>query len=342
MPAQQAIHGRHFLDADALGREEIESLLDGASYAKSGRALPTLRGKSVGLLFFNPSLRTRASMDVAVHRLGGHPVVMEAGSQTWAFEWKTGAVMDGDRQEHLKEAVGVVARYFDALGVRAFAGMKSWEEDRSEPILSAFARFSRVPVVNLESALAHPCQALADGLTMRELLGPELAGAKVLLAWAPHPKPLPMAVPSSFALMATKLGANLTILRPDGFDLAPDVLERCRANARAAGGSVELTSDARAGYAKAKIVYAKSWGGLSWYGRWDDERAAREANRSFIVDTSKMALTADARFMHCLPVRRNVVVTDEVLDSPASVVLDQAENRLWAQMSLLSAVAGEG
>jgi len=280
-------------------------------------------------------------MDVAVHRLGGHPVAMEAGSQTWALEWRKGVVMDGDKPEHLKEAAGVLSRYFDGIGVRAFAKLESFDEDAAEPVLSAFVRWSRVPIVNLESAIYHPCQGLADGMTMREALGDSLAGAKVLLTWAPHPKPLPMAVPNSFALAATKLGARLTILRPRGFDLAPAVMERARTNAAAAGGSVETTDDPAAAYAGARIVYAKSWGALDYYGRWDAEKAVREANRSFTVDAAKMARTAGARFMHCLPVRRNVVVADEVIDSEASVVLDQAENRMWAQMSLLSAILGE-
>lgn len=336
-----SLRGRHFIDGDSATRDEIEALLDDAADAKRGGALPSLLGKSIGFVFFNPSLRTRASMDVAVHRLGGHPVALEAGSQTWALEWRKGVVMDGDKPEHLKEAAGVLSRYFDGLGVRAFAGLRSFDEDAAEPVLSSFVKWSRVPVVNLESALYHPCQGLADGLTLRELLGNPLAGAKVLLTWAPHPKPLPMAVPNSFALVATKLGAKLTILRPKGFDLSPGVMERARANAAAAGGSVETTDDPRAAYAGARIVYAKSWGALDYYGRWDDEKVVREANRSFTVDGRKMAETDGARFMHCLPVRRNVVVMDEVLDSPASVVLEQAENRMWAQMSLLSAIFGE-
>lgn len=336
-----SLRGRHFIDGDSVTRDEIEALLDDAAYAKRGGALPSLLGKSVGLVFFNPSLRTRASMDVAVHRLGGHPVSLEAGSQTWALEWRKGVVMDGDKPEHLKEAAGVLSRYFDGLGVRAFAGLRSFDEDAAEPVISSFVKWSRVPVVNLESALYHPCQGLADGMTLRELLGNPLAGAKVLLTWAPHPKPLPMAVPNSFALVATKLGARLTILRPNGFDLSPGVMERARFNAAASGGSVETTDDAGAAYAGARIVYAKSWGALDYYGRWDSEKAVREANRSFTVDAAKMAATDGARFMHCLPVRRNVVVMDEVLDSPASAVLEQAENRMWAQMSLLSAILGE-
>ena len=193
-------------------------------------------GRSVALVFFNPSLRTRASMQVGIYELGGNAAVLEPGGTSWTLEHRDGAVMDSDKTEHVAEFVRVLGRYCAAIGVRTFAALKDWPEERTDPVLNAFAKYSTVPVINLESAMHHPCQALADMMTIQEHRG---AGRKrVLLTWAWHPKPLPMAVPNSFALATAQMGHDVVIAHPAGYELDDELMENVVANANAAGGSV--------------------------------------------------------------------------------------------------------
>ncbi|HYE13522.1 MAG TPA: N-acetylornithine carbamoyltransferase [Pyrinomonadaceae bacterium] len=333
---------RHFLTTADRTREELERLLDSALRFKRGDDIQKpLAGRSVALVFFNPSLRTRASMQVGVYELGGNAVVLEPGGTSWTIEHRDGVVMDGDKTEHVAEFVRVLGRYCAGVGVRTFAAMKSWEEERRDPVLAAFAKYSEVPVINLESAMHHPCQSLADMLTVREKLG---AGRRrLLLTWAWHPKPLPMAVPNSFALAAAQMGHDLVIARPPGYGLDEELMEDIRARAEAAGGSVRVTEDVEAAFDGAQAVYAKSWGGRGLYGDAAADIAHREAYRSlWTVDAAKMRRTDDAVFMHCLPVRRNVIVSDEVIDSPRSAVIDEAENRLHAQKAVLTDLLAGG
>jgi N-acetylornithine carbamoyltransferase len=319
-----------------MTREQIEKLLESALRFKSGddESKP-LAGKSVALVFFNPSLRTRASMQVGIYELGGNAVVLEPGGTSWTLEHRVGAVMDSDKTEHVAEFVRVLERYCVAIGVRTFAALKNWEEERTDPILNAFAKYASVPIINLESAMHHPCQALADMLTIREKLG---SGRKrVVLTWAWHPKALPMAVPNSFALAAAQMGHDLVIAHPRGYDLDQELLESSVQFAVAAGGSLEITDDIDVAFAGAEVIYAKSWGSKQFYGKTDEDIAARAQYRGkWIVDEDKMSKTKGAIFMHCLPVRRNVIVTDGVIDSAASVVIDQAENRLHVQKAILA------
>jgi len=333
---------RDFLSTAGLSRAEFEALVEAALRFKRGQdASRPLAGRSVGLVFFNPSLRTRASMQVGAYELGGNAVVLEPGGTSWTLEHREGAVMDGDKTEHVAEFVRVLGRYCALIGVRTFAALKSWEEERLDPVLAAFARYSEVPVVNLESAMHHPCQAAADMMTVREKLG---AGPKrVLLTWAWHPKPLPMAVPNSFALAAAQCGHELTIARPPGYDLDEELLAEARARAAEAGGRVEVTDDVEAAFEGAEVVYAKSWGSKDFYGDPQADVAARAPHRGrWMVDAAKMGRTDNALFMHCLPVRRNVIVTDEVIDSAASVVVDEAENRLHAQKAIMAGLLAGG
>jgi len=320
-----------------MTREQIEHLLESALRFKRGddQSKP-LAGKSVALVFFNPSLRTRASMQVGIYELGGNAVVLEPGGTSWTLEHRVGAVMDSDKTEHVAEFVRVLERYCVAIGVRTFAALKDWKEERTDPILNAFARYASVPIISLESAMHHPCQALADMLTIREKLA---SGRKrVVLTWAWHPKPLPMAVPNSFALAAAQMGHDLVIAHPRGYDLDEELLDTSVQLATAAGGSLEITDDIDAAFAGAEVVYAKSWGSKQFYGKTDEDIAARAQYRSkWIVDEDKMSKTKGAIFMHCLPVRRNVIVTDGVIDSAASVVIDEAENRLHVQKAILAA-----
>ena len=240
--------------------------------------------------------------------------------------------MDGDKSEHVAEFVRVLERYCVAIGVRTFAALKDWAQERTDPILSAFVKYASVPIINLESAMHHPCQSLADMLTIRGKLG---AGRKrVVLTWAWHPKPLPMAVPNSFALAAAQMGHDLVIAHPPGYDLDEELIESL-------GPNVEITNDIDAAFLDADVIYAKSWGAKQFYGNTDQDLATRAQYRSkWIVDEEKMSRTNDAIFMHCLPVRRNVIVTDAVIDSPASIVIDEAENRLHVQKAILARLLG--
>jgi N-acetylornithine carbamoyltransferase len=326
----------NFLRTNDLSRGELERIVEDAMRFKAGTGSgKPLAGQSVGLVFFNPSLRTRTSMQVAIHDLGGNPVVLEPGGNAWAVEHRDGVIMDGDKAEHLKEFIGVLEQYVSAIGVRTFAQLNSWEAERLDPVLSAIEKTATIPVINLESAMHHPCQSLADAMTIREKFGD--TKKKVLLTWAWHPKPLPMAVPNSFALAAAQFGHDLTIARPEGFDLDRELMDEIAEHASLNGGSVSVTDDPEEAFEGAQVVYAKSWGSSANYGNPEREVADREKYRGhWTVDEAKMARTDDAIFMHCLPVRRNVVVTDGVIDSPASVVLDQAANRLHVAKAILA------
>jgi N-acetylornithine carbamoyltransferase len=327
----------HFLSTINMSREQLDQLIESALRFKSGddRSKP-LAGKSVALVFFNPSLRTRASMQVGIYELGGNAVVLEPGGTSWTLEHRVGAVMDGDKAEHVAEFVRVLERYCVAIGVRTFAALKDWQEERTDPVLNAFARYASVPIINLESAMHHPCQSLADMLTIREKRG--VGKKRVVLTWAWHPKPPPMAVPNSFALAAVQMGHDLVIAHPQGYDLDEELMETSQQIAAAAGGSLEITNDIDAAFSGAEVIYAKSWGAKQFYGNTDQDIATRAQYRcQWIVDEEKMSRTNNAIFMHCLPVRRNVIVTDGVIDSPASVVIDEAENRLHVQKAIMAA-----
>lgn len=327
---------RDLLSTDGLSAKALNDILEKAAAFKSDRRVTQeLGGRSVALVFLNPSLRTRASTQIAVFELGGNPVLIEPGSTSWSIEYRDNAVMDGNRTEHIAEFVRVLSRYVSAIGVRTFAELKDWEYERTDPVLNAFAKYSDVPVINLESAMHHPCQALADMLTIRERFGGEKK--RILLTWAWHPKALPMAVPNSFALAAAQCGHELTIAHPAGYDLDPDLMRDVDERSAAAGGSVRITNDPLEGFDEADVVYAKSWAPPSFYGQSEQNHDA-SLRHEWIVDAKKMSRTNDGAFMHCLPVRRNVIVTDEVLDSPNSVVIDEAENRLHVQKAVLTAL----
>ena len=333
---------RNFLTTGDFPREDLEALIASALRFKRGAdEANVLAGKSVALVFFNPSLRTRASMQVGVYELGGNPVVLEPGDSSWTLEHRDGVVMDGDKTEHVAEFVRVLARYCAAIGVRTFAALKNWEEERSDPVLRAFAKYSTVPIINLESAMHHPCQAMADMMTIREKLGAERK--RVVLTWAWHPKPLPMAVPNSFALAAAQMGHEVVIAHPNGYELDQELMAFGKKQAAEAGGSFEVTNDVDAAFDGAEVIYAKSWGAKQFYGAPEKDVAERAQYRAkWIVDEEKMARTTSSKrqaiFMHCLPVRRNVIVTDAVIDSAASVVIDEAENRLHVQKAIMASL----
>ncbi len=274
-------------------------------------------------------------MQVGIYELGGNAVILEPGGTSWTLEHRDGVVMDGDKTEHLKEFVRVLERYVSAIGVRTFAELKDWKTERTDPILKAFARYASIPIINLESAMHHPCQAMADMMTIREKLGE--GRKKLLMTWAWHPKPLPMAVPNSFALAAAQFGHDLRIAHPKGYELDEQLMNEIHGLAEKHGGSVEVVNEVDAVFEDVEVVYAKSWGGREFYGAGDEDISYREQFREkWIVDEEKMSRTANALFMHCLPVRRNVIVADGVIDSGNSVVIDEAENRLHVQKAVLS------
>lgn len=322
----------HFAHLRQAGPERIEFLVGlAAEIKRAPRHGRPLEGLAVALCFANPSLRTRASLEVAASALGAHPVSFQLGAETWKIESRDGAVMDAGAAEHVREAVPVLCRYFQALALRSFGGGRSWAEDRREPLLAAFLALSRVPVVNMESPTGHPLQGLADLLTIRERMNPR--GKRFLLAWAPHVRALPPAVAHTAAEIAALAGMSVTIARPPGFDLDPEPLQRARAWCEAHGVRFQVTEDVERAYQGAHVVYAKSWGSLERYGEPPPQDPGFRAR--WIVDEAKMGRTEGAIFMHCLPVRRNLEVTDGVLDSPVSVVADQAENRLHTAKAVL-------
>jgi N-acetylornithine carbamoyltransferase len=328
----------HFTHLHEHRRETLVGLVRRAIELK--KSPPTdgpLAGKSVALVFLNPSLRTRTSMEIAAASLGAIPVVLAPGKDAWAIEHRAGAVMDGAAAEHAREAVGVLARYSQVIGLRAFPAASSWAEDRAEPMLAAFREHSAVPIVNLESASGHPCQALADLMTIEQRMEP--AGRNFLLTWTPHVKALPLAVPHSAAEIAALAGMNVTIARPEGYDLAPEAMSRLRSLCAESGRRLRVTSDAGAAYDGAHVVYAKSWMSLERYGA--PPAADERTRKTWVVDGEKMRRTERGIFMHCLPTRRNLEVSDGVIDSPASVVLDQAENRLHTAKAVLLWLCGE-
>jgi N-acetylornithine carbamoyltransferase len=325
---------RHFITTQSLSRAELDELLALATRYKAQRLGSDLAGKSIALVFFNPSMRTRTSFELGAWQLGGYAVVLAPGKDAWGIEFEPGAVMDGEAEEHVAEVARVLSRYVDLIGVRAFPKFADWAVDREDRAIKAFARYATVPVINLET-ITHPCQELAHALAMRERLG-ELKGRKYVLTWTWHPKPLNTAVANSSLLIATRLGMDVTLLCPTPeYLLDAHYMDAARDNAAASGGTLRVSHDIESAYRDAEVVYAKSWGALPYFGRWEDERPIREANRHFIVDQAKMALTRNGLFGHCLPLRRNVKATDAVMDAPYCFAIDEAENRLHVQKALM-------
>lgn len=325
----------HLTDWSELPDEVWDACLDRALWHRQHRGWGrSAAGKSIGLVFLNPSLRTRASMDLAAAALGAHPVVLTPGQGTWGLEWRDGVTMDGEAAEHVREAFGVLSRYADALGVRTFATLRDVEADRRDATFRAVLDASTVPVVNLESARWHPCQALADAAALVDHAG-DVRGKTFVLSWAPHPKALPQAVPNSALLMATRLGMEVVVARPEGFGLAPDVMDLARRTAARTGGSVTESADQDDALSGAHAVYAKAWAGAAVYDDPAAEAERRAAHADWRVTEAKMTRTSRAAFMHCLPVRRGVVVDGGVLDGPDAIHLLQAEYRLHAQKAIL-------
>lgn len=330
---------RHVLHASELDDSVWRRILDAAvQHKQEDTRSREAAGHTIGLLFFNPSLRTRTSMEVAAAHLGADSTTLTPGEGTWNLAWEDGAVMDGEAAEHVREAIGVLSRYHDALGVRVFASGTDYEADASDELIRRVADVATVPVINLESAWAHPCQAVSDASLLHERFDGDVDGKRLVLAWTYHPKALPMAVPNSTVKMAARTGMDVTVARPETHTLDPDVMKRAQALADPHGADVSATTDLDAAVDGADVVYAKSWGGPLVYSDPAREREARTQRTGWRITQDRMECTHNGAFLHCLPVRRNVVVDDAVMDGPHACHLDQAEYRLHAQKALLEYV----
>ena len=325
---------KRFVDLAQFERDEVLSLLDLARRLETQPEPHALAGKILGLVFFNPSLRTLASFQAGMARLGGNSFVITPGQGTWQLETRLGAVMNGAAAEHVREGIPVLASYCDALGIRAFADGKDLRNDLAETNFNAMAELVDKPFVNLESAMNHPCQALADWKTLDDF-GVGRHG-KFVLSWVYHPRALPLAVPSATVHMAAMRGMNVTVLRPEGYALPPEVMDKARRAAAMSGGSVEETSDRAQALEGAQVLYAKEWGSTAHYGDPEGDARLRSGLLDWCVRNEWFDQTAqDCRLMHCLPVRRNTAIADDVLDGPRSIVQREAFNRLVAQMAVL-------
>lgn len=310
---------KHFINL-----EDVDSVEEMVNLGLSLKANPLRyrslgRDLTIGLVFFNSSLRTRISTQKAALNLGMNVIVMNVGSDSWQLEFEDGVIMDQGKAEHIREAAAVLGQYCDILGVRAFAGLTDREEDYKEVVLESFRRFAGVPVVNLESATRHPCQSLADLITIEELKTKEKP--KVVLTWVPHFKPLPQAVGNSFAEWVLKTDYDLVIANPEGYDLAPEI----RKNAR-------VVHDQDEAFEGADFIYAKNWSSYEQYGK------VLTQDPSWVITPEKMALTDSGYFMHCLPVRRGLKVSDAVIDGAHSAVIQQAGNRVWSVQAALKLI----
>lgn len=326
---------RHFLTTADWSRDELQTLLDDARGLKANPFQPRLKNKSIALVFFNPSLRTRSSFDIGAHQMGAHAVVLEPGKGSWPIEFEMGSIMDDTAEEHVREAARVLSRYCDLIAVRAFPKFQNWSVDREDRVINAFAQHATVPVINMET-ITHPCQEMALMMALQERLG-STDNKKFVLTWTYHPKPLNTAVANSALIIAAKFGFDVTLLCPtEEYVLDERYMRLARDYTSQQGRRLTVSHDIDAAYQDAHVVYAKSWGALPYFGRWDDEKPIRDAHKHFIVDKPKMDRTDDGLFSHCLPCRRNVKVTDEVIDGPNSLVIEEAENRLHVQKAIMS------
>ena len=326
---------RRFNDLADFSNEEIKDLIALAARLDKNPEPRALEGKVLSLLFLSPSLRTLSSFQAAMIRLGGGAFVISPEMSIHGLESRYGIVMDGTAAEHVREAIPVIASYGDAMGVRAFAERRDLAHDIADTDFRNLTGLIDKPWINMESAIDHPCQSLADWKTLDELGIPE--HGKFVLSWGYHPRALPLAVSAATIHMAAKRGMNIVHLRPPGFELPPAIMDKARKAAAASGGSVTETTDRREAMEGAHVIYTKSYSSTKYYGDKLGDQALREQLvGTWCVDEPWFAnARPDCRFMHCLPVRRGVEVSDRILDGPRAVVIQEARNRLYAQMAVL-------
>ncbi|AFK03436.1 aspartate/ornithine carbamoyltransferase carbamoyl-P binding domain-containing protein [Emticicia oligotrophica DSM 17448] len=309
---------KHFISLHDV--QNVQELVQEGIRQKANRFADQELGKNktIGLIFFNQSLRTRLSTQKAAENLGMKVLTMNVGQDSWQLEMEDGVVMNGDKAEHVKEAAAVIGSYCDIIAVRAFAGLKDRDADYQEIVMEKFRQYSGVPIINLESATRHPCQSLADLITIEEVK--KTARPKVVLTWLPHFKPLPQAVANSFAEWVNQTDYEFIITHPKGYDLAPEMV-----------GNAKVIYDQDEALKGADFVYGKNWSSYTHYGQ------VLSTDPSWMITQEKMALTNNGVFMHCLPVRRNLKVSDYVLDNQ-SVVVQQAANREWSAQAVLKTI----
>ncbi|HEY7672968.1 MAG TPA: N-acetylornithine carbamoyltransferase [Gammaproteobacteria bacterium] len=326
---------QRFNDLADFSFEEVTALLELAARLDREPEPRALDGKVLALLFLNPSLRTMASFQAAMIRLGGGAFVISPEMSIHGLETRPGIVMDGAAAEHIREAVPVIASYGDAMGIRAFAQRRSLADDVADKEFEELVALTGKPVINMESAINHPCQSLADWKTMDDLMIPR-QGGRFVLSWAYHPRPLPLAVPAATVQMAAMRGMDVVVNRPPGFELPDSIMQKAREAAELSGGQVIETTDRREAMEGAHVIYAKSWTSTQHYGDQLGDQKLREGLVSWCVDEPWFAnARPECKFMHCLPVRRGVVVADRILDGPRSVVIQEARNRMVVQMAVL-------
>jgi N-acetylornithine carbamoyltransferase len=333
---------KHFLNTQDWSRAELDAVLADAARFKREKLGDSLKGKSMALVFFNPSMRTRTSFELGAFQLGGHAVILAPGKDAWPIEFDLGTVMDGDTEEHIAEVAKVLSRYVDLIGVRAFPKFVDWSADREDKVLKGFAKYATVPVINMET-ITHPCQELAHALALQEHFGTsDLRGKKYVLTWTYHPKALNTAVANSALTIATRMGMDVTLLCPTPeYVLDERYMSWAEQNVAENGGSLQISHDIDSAYAGADVVYAKSWGALPYFGNWEPEKPIRDQYKHFIVDERKMALTNHGVFSHCLPLRRNIKATDAVMDAPYCIAVNEAENRLHVQKAVMAVLANQ-
>ena len=315
---------RHFTSIKQL--PNLAEALEAAKYVKENPFADQElgRNKTLLMIFFNSSLRTRLSTQKAALNLGMNVIVLDVNQGAWKLETERGVIMDGDKPEHLLEAIPVMGSYCDVIGVRAFAGLQDREQDYNEVIINQFIKYSGKPVFSMEAATRHPLQTLADLLTIEE--HKKVAKPKVVLTWAPHPRALPQAVPNSFAEGINMTDYEFVITHPHGYELDPEFV-----------GNARVEYDQRKAFEGADFIYAKNWSAYSG----DNYGKILCNDRDWTVDAEKMALTNNAFFMHCLPVRRNMIVTDDVIESPQSLVIPEAANRVVSAQTILKEILRE-
>lgn len=333
---------KHFLNTQDWSRAELDAVLADAARFKREKTGDALKGKSIALVFFNPSMRTRTSFELGAFQMGGHAVVLAPGKDAWPIEFDLGTVMDGDTEEHIAEVAKVLSRYVDLIAVRAFPKFIDWSADREDKVLKGFAKYATVPVINMET-ITHPCQELAHAMALQEHFGtPDLRGKKYVLTWTYHPKALNTAVANSALTIATRMGMDVTLLCPTpDYILDERYMGWAAQNIADNGGSLQVSHDIDSAYAGADVVYAKSWGALPFFGNWEPEKPIRDQYKHFIVDERKMALTNNGVFSHCLPLRRNIKATDAVMDAPYCIAINEAENRLHVQKAVMAVLANQ-
>jgi N-acetylornithine carbamoyltransferase len=325
---------RHLISLSDLDDGVLDEILELSARLKRRTGRGELAGKTVGMLFFRGSLRTRASLETAVLQLGGSVVNLTAMSDFWELEEREGSVMDGRAPEHIKDAAAVLSRYVHALAIRPAPMGTSWEVDRRDERIRSWAKYATVPVMNMESSLWHPLQALADVMTLREQLG-DLRGKELAITWVHSPTPASPAAVHSLLHAALGAGMRVRLAHPSGFELDDGVLSAAEELARASGGALERELSLEQAVRGARVVYARSWQSLETYGNPTLTASQRSRHTAWRIDEKLLASGQDARLMHAMPVRRNVEVTDEVLDGPRSLLYEQAANRLPTQMALL-------